>query len=186
MAAATAASTSAASDAGTLAITDARLAQFIKGFDAEIAARPAAEKAHKDAAAAYEAASKAHGASMAKYERDQAAYRLALRGVDGLPFKWTLNSWQPTPNGVHAAIQLPDALPDGCTGPLLDAAVIVGALSEVERFGPEIGKRHKQSAVIVRPLTADEADEDAGPMFRVRFDDGYEGDAFADELETIR
>ena len=58
--------------------------------------------------------------------------QLALRGVDGLPFKWTLNSWQPTPNGVHAAIQLPDALPDGCTGPLLDAAVIVGALSEVD------------------------------------------------------
>ena len=57
-----------------LEITDARLAQFIKGFDAELAARPAAEKAHKDAAAAYEAASKAHGANMAKYERDQAAY----------------------------------------------------------------------------------------------------------------
>ncbi|PJE10935.1 type I polyketide synthase [Mycobacterium sp.] len=56
--------------------------------------------------------------------------QLALRGVDGLPFKWTLESWEPTPTGRYAAIALPDALPDGSTGPLLDAAVIVGALSD--------------------------------------------------------
>ncbi|WP_310785364.1 type I polyketide synthase [Mycobacterium sp. Z3061] len=58
--------------------------------------------------------------------------QLALRGVDGLPFKWTLDAWENTANGVRAAIQLPDALPDGSTGPLLDATVIVGALSEVD------------------------------------------------------
>ncbi|OBK23304.1 polyketide synthase [Mycobacterium asiaticum] len=57
--------------------------------------------------------------------------QLAMRGVDGLPFKWTLDSWIPTSTGVHAAVQLPDALPDGSLGPLLDAAVIVGALSDV-------------------------------------------------------
>ena len=57
-----------------LEITDARIAQFIKGFDAEIAARPAAEKAHKDAGAAYQAAAKAHEANLAKYDRDRAAY----------------------------------------------------------------------------------------------------------------
>ncbi|MDP7702941.1 polyketide synthase [Mycobacterium sp. TY815] len=58
--------------------------------------------------------------------------QLALRGVDGLPFKWTLDSWQPTANGVQAAIELPESLPDGSIGPLLDAAVIVGALSEID------------------------------------------------------
>jgi hypothetical protein len=57
-----------------LEITDARIAQFIKGFDAEIAARPAAEKRHKEAGAAYEAAAKGYEASLAKYDRDQAAY----------------------------------------------------------------------------------------------------------------
>ena len=57
--------------------------------------------------------------------------QLALRGVDGLPFKWALDSWDATPAGLRAAIRLPDALPDGATGPLLDAAVIVGALSQV-------------------------------------------------------
>ncbi len=58
--------------------------------------------------------------------------QLALRGVEGLPFKWALDSWEPTPTGVHAAIDLPDALPDGSAGPLLDAAVILGALSDVD------------------------------------------------------
>ncbi|WP_205877194.1 type I polyketide synthase [Mycobacterium camsae] len=58
--------------------------------------------------------------------------QLALRGVDGLPFKWALDSWEPTPAGLHAAIRLPGALPDGSTGPLLDAAVIVGALSDAD------------------------------------------------------
>jgi hypothetical protein len=57
-----------------LEITDARIAQFIKGYDAEIAARPAAEKAHKDAGAAYEAAAKSYEARMHEYERKQNEY----------------------------------------------------------------------------------------------------------------
>jgi hypothetical protein len=60
--------------ANLLEITDARIAQFIKGFDAEIAARPAADRQHAEATAAYEAAVKAHEANLAKYDRDQAAY----------------------------------------------------------------------------------------------------------------
>lgn len=44
--------------------------------------------------------------------------------------------------------------------------------------------RHLQAKAceIVRPLTLDEADEEVGQMFKVRFDDGTEVDAFEDEL----
>lgn len=35
---------------------------------------------------------------------------------------------------------------------------------------------------IVRPLRPDEADEEVGPMFKVRFANGAEHDVFADEL----
>lgn len=36
---------------------------------------------------------------------------------------------------------------------------------------------------IIRPLTSDECDiEDVGNMYKVRFSDGYERDAFEDEL----
>lgn len=41
--------------------------------------------------------------------------------------------------------------------------------------------------VVVRPLAVpDEADDEVGPMFRVRLADGSERDAFADELEELR
>lgn len=44
----------------------------------------------------------------------------------------------------------------------------------------------RQGARIVRPLTADEADlHETGPMYVIRFDDGVEVDAFADELEPV-
>lgn len=40
-----------------------------------------------------------------------------------------------------------------------------------------------QTVTIVRPLTADEADlAEVGPMSRIKFSDGYEADAFDDEL----
>jgi hypothetical protein len=39
-----------------------------------------------------------------------------------------------------------------------------------------------QRAVIVRQLGTDEVDDEVGPMYRVRFDDGEEFDAFDDEL----
>ncbi len=56
---------------------------------------------------------------------------LALRGVDGLPFKWSLDSWTPTSTGLTVGIDLPEALPEGSTAPLLDAAVHVAALADV-------------------------------------------------------
>jgi phthiocerol/phenolphthiocerol synthesis type-I polyketide synthase A len=56
---------------------------------------------------------------------------LALRGVDGLPFKWSIDSWTQKSTGLEVAIDLPDALPEGSTAPLLDAAVHVAALLDV-------------------------------------------------------
>lgn len=43
----------------------------------------------------------------------------------------------------------------------------------------DLHKRSGQAVEVLRPLTADEADV---PMFRIRFADGFEADAFADEL----
>lgn len=46
-----------------------------------------------------------------------------------------------------------------------------------------LNERSGQNCVIVRHLTEDEADMfDVGPMYHIRFDDGYETDAFEDEL----
>ena len=56
---------------------------------------------------------------------------LALRGVDGLALEWSLASWTPTPTGLTAAIDLPEALPEGSAAPLLDAAVHAAALADV-------------------------------------------------------
>lgn len=53
--------------------------------------------------------------------------------------------------------------------------------------GPVISGYHLHTCEIVRALTVpEELDEDSAPMFRVRFDDGHEDDAFADELEPLR
>ncbi|AKN15834.1 polyketide synthase [Mycobacterium haemophilum DSM 44634] len=59
---------------------------------------------------------------------------LALRGVDGLPFEWSVKSWtQKTQQstGRTVGIELPDALPEGAVAPLLDAAILVPALADV-------------------------------------------------------
>lgn len=64
-----------------------------------------------------------------------------------------------------------------------------GNLAEAERLGgdPIISRYDHHTAVVVRPLTADESDlDETGPMYLVRFDDGYEGDTFEDELEVVR
>lgn len=43
--------------------------------------------------------------------------------------------------------------------------------------------RSGERVEVLRPLTEDEADlDDVGPMFKIRFADGVETDAFADEL----
>lgn len=47
----------------------------------------------------------------------------------------------------------------------------------------ELVKYNGTEVVVIRPLTEDEADiEDIGNMYKVRFYDGYERDAFEDEL----
>jgi len=47
----------------------------------------------------------------------------------------------------------------------------------------QLNDRSGQVVEVIRPLTEDEADLfDVGPMYRIRFDDGYETDAFEDEL----
>lgn len=57
---------------------------------------------------------------------------LALRGVDGLAFQWSLASWATHSAGTLAVtVALPDSLPEGSVAPLVDAAVHVGALADV-------------------------------------------------------
>lgn len=46
--------------------------------------------------------------------------------------------------------------------------------------------RSGETAVILYPLSEKECDiEDVGPMYRIRFSDGTETDAFEDELTKI-
>lgn len=69
-----------------------------------------------------------------------------------------------------------------------------GNLSEAQRYigadgrpgDPIISRYHMHTAEVVRPLGSDEADEEVGPMFLVRFDDGHEAEAFEDELEPVK
>lgn len=50
----------------------------------------------------------------------------------------------------------------------------------------ELVKYNGTKVEIIRPLTYDECDiDDVGNMYKVRFYDGYERDAFEDELSTI-
>ena len=42
-----------------------------------------------------------------------------------------MDSWTQKPTGLTVAIELPEALPEGSTAPLLDAAVHVAALADV-------------------------------------------------------
>ena len=47
----------------------------------------------------------------------------------------------------------------------------------------ELLKYSGQTASVIRPLTEDEADIcETGNMYKIRFADGYETDAFEDEL----
>lgn len=52
---------------------------------------------------------------------------------------------------------------------------------------PDYTAHAGQQVTVVRQLTLEEADQDQQPMWRVRADDGWEGDAFDDELiETTK
>ena len=47
----------------------------------------------------------------------------------------------------------------------------------------EFNNRSGQEVEVIRPLTSNECDiEEVGNMYHIRFDDGYETDAFEDEL----
>ena len=51
----------------------------------------------------------------------------------------------------------------------------------------ELLKYNGTDVEVIRPLTETECDiEDVGNMYKVRFSDGYEKDAFEDELEEIK
>ena len=56
---------------------------------------------------------------------------LATRGVDGLPFRWSVTAWRPSPTGLKAEIALPETLPEGSAAPLIDAAVLVAAFADI-------------------------------------------------------
>ena len=50
-------------------------------------------------------------------------------------------------------------------------------------MGGELMRRSGSKVDVVRPLTIDEADiDEVGPMFKVRWRDGFEADVFEDEL----
>ena len=50
----------------------------------------------------------------------------------------------------------------------------------------QLNDRTGQIVTVIRPLTRTEADiTDVGPMYKIRFEDGYETDAFEDELLDI-
>lgn len=46
----------------------------------------------------------------------------------------------------------------------------------------DLAAHHDQECELVRELDDSERDPEVGPMFRVRFADGYEDDLHADEL----
>ena len=51
---------------------------------------------------------------------------------------------------------------------------------------PELNRRNGQRVEVLRPLSDAEADLfEVGPMYKVRFADGYITDAFIEELEKI-
>ena len=51
----------------------------------------------------------------------------------------------------------------------------------------ELNNRSGEVVEVFRALTSDEADlDEVGPMYKVRFADGFETDVFEDELESIK
>ena len=49
----------------------------------------------------------------------------------------------------------------------------------------DLNGRSGQQVEIIRQLTKDEADDEVGKMFKIRFNDGFEADAFEDELSKV-
>lgn len=57
-----------------------------------------------------------------------------------------------------------------------------GGAKPTEGIEADLAYRDNQMVEIIRPLTLDEADAEVGPMFKVRFSDGFTADVFEDEL----
>lgn len=51
---------------------------------------------------------------------------------------------------------------------------------------PEYSAHRGEVVTVLRELDSNEVDPDNAPMFRVRTDDGWEGDAWPDELEALK
>lgn len=49
----------------------------------------------------------------------------------------------------------------------------------------DLNERSGQQVEIIRQLTKDEVDDEIGKMFKIRFSDGFEADAFEDELSKV-
>ena len=60
---------------------------------------------------------------------------------------------------------------------------MVKAVFDTHGNDSELNIRNGEVVQVIRPLTKHEADiDDVGPMFKIRFSDGEETDAFGDEL----
>lgn len=63
---------------------------------------------------------------------------------------------------------------------------MVKAVFDTHGNDSELNIRSGEVVQVIRPLTEHEADiDDVGPMFKIRFSDGKETDAFGDELYPI-
>lgn len=63
---------------------------------------------------------------------------------------------------------------------------MVRAIFDTHKGDSKLNPHSGQMVTVLRPLTRKEADlAETGPMFRVRFSDGFETDAFEDELRPL-
>ena len=64
---------------------------------------------------------------------------------------------------------------------------MIKAIFDTHGNDSELNPRSGQTVKIIRPLTEKEADLlETGPMYKIRFPDGYIRDAFKDELIIIK
>lgn len=62
----------------------------------------------------------------------------------------------------------------------------INAVFDTHGADSELDSYSEQVVSVIRPLTFEEADlDDVGPMYKIRFNDGKETDAFEDELTFI-
>ena len=71
---------------------------------------------------------------------------------------------------------------------MANASQMIGKTAAFDTHGgdSQLNERAGSKVFVVRPLTEAEADiSDVGNMYRIRFDDGFETDAFEDELTVL-